>query len=59
MVGYSLLIPASLSQHVLIHTLRVGVHLADGITGLLYGLTIGLFIVGIRRMIRHDDPAMC
>ncbi len=59
MIGYSLLIPASLSQRVLIHGLHVGVDLADGITGLLYGLTIGLFILGIRKTVRGDDPASC
>ena len=59
MTGYALLIPASLSQRILIHTFHARVDLADGITGLLYGLTIGLFFLGIRRMMRDDGHASC
>ncbi len=54
MMANALLIPASLSQRILIHQWHVGDDLADGITGLLYGMVIALFIVGIRQMVRED-----
>jgi hypothetical protein len=59
MTAYSLLILASLSQRVLIKDWGVSGNLADAITGLLYGATIGLFILGIRQMMQGPRGPVC
>lgn len=59
MFANALMVPAALSQRILIRGWHVNVDLADGITGLLYGVMIGLFILGIRQMMRDDDRASC
>jgi hypothetical protein len=51
------LIAAVLSQRILIHGLHLNEDLADGITGLLFGLMIGCYIVGIRKMMRDKSNA--
>lgn len=50
-------IPASLSNRILIHHWNVGDGIADGVTGLLYGVVFGLYFVGIRKMMREDGGA--
>ncbi len=55
LLGNGFLIAAVLSQRFLIHGLPVNEDFADGITGVLFGLTIGCFIVGIRKMMRDVD----
>ena len=55
LLGNSFLIAAVMSQRILIRGLHLNGDLADGITGLLFGLTIGCFIVGIRKMMRDGD----
>jgi predicted benzoate:H+ symporter BenE len=53
-VGILFLIAGLLSQRMLAHGLHVNQDLADGITGLLFGVTVGCFIVAVRQMMR--DP---
>jgi hypothetical protein len=57
LLGNWFLIAAVMSQRILIRGLHVDADLADGITGLLFGVTIGCFIVGIRKMMRDGDAA--
>jgi hypothetical protein len=52
LLGNGFLIAAVLSQRILIHGLHLNEDFADGLTGVLFGLTIGCFIVGIRKMLR-------
>jgi len=54
MIANSLMIPAALSQRILIQHWHVADGPADFVTGLLYGLVIGCYIVGIRKMVRED-----
>jgi hypothetical protein len=51
MTANSMLLAASLSHRILIH--HTGEDLVDGIMGLLYGMAIGLFILGMRQMRRE------
>jgi hypothetical protein len=57
LLGNSVLIAGVMSQRILIHGLHMNEDLADGITGLLFGITIGCFIVGIRKMMREGGAA--
>lgn len=57
LLGNLFLIAALLSQRLLTHGLHFNEDFADGITGLLFGLMIGCFIVGIRKMMREHSAA--
>lgn len=46
--GYAFLIPASLSNFYLVRHFGVPDGIGDGVTGLLYGFSIGCFIAGMR-----------
>jgi hypothetical protein len=55
LLGNWFLIAAVLSQRILTRGFHLNEDLADGITGLLFGVTIGCFIVGIRKMMGDGD----
>jgi len=52
MAGNIFLVLSLLSQRLLPHALHMNEDLTDGINGLFVGLTIGCFIVGVRKMMR-------
>ena len=57
LLGNVFLIPAIMSNRALLHYTHLSEEISDGVVGLLYGLAIGCYIVGIRRMVRgstHD-----
>jgi len=56
LLGNMFLIAGVFSQRILIQGFHLNEDLADGFTGLLFGLTIGCFIVGIRKMMRDQRP---
>ena len=56
LLGNMFLIAGVFSQRILIKGFHLNEDLADGCTGLLFGLTIGCFVVGIRKMMRDQRP---
>ena len=56
MLGNWFLIAGALSQRILIRGFHMNENLADGITGMFYGMTIACFIIGIRKM-KHESQA--
>jgi hypothetical protein len=55
LIGNIFMVLATSANAVLIRSYHLSGDLTDGIVGLLYGLTFGCYIVGIRKMMR-DDP---
>jgi hypothetical protein len=55
MIANIFMVLATVANTVLIRKFHLAGDLTDGLVGLLYGLTIGCYIVGIRKMMR-DDP---
>ena len=54
MLANILMIVASVSVRALPHYAHLSENASDGLIGLLYGLTIGCYILGIRKMMRED-----
>jgi hypothetical protein len=50
--GNVMLIAANVSNRLLMHHWHVAEGTADGVTGLLFGISIGLYILGIRKAVR-------
>ena len=62
MLGYVFLIPASVMNWMLTHHVHVAARVADGVVGILYGITIGCFIAGLiqaRRAASRPDRGSC
>jgi len=55
--GYVFLIPASVSNWYLHNHTQVGDGIADGVTGLLYGITIACFVAGLAAARRPPSAA--